>query len=50
LEDFAALHLVHGLALALDIGERIALVPHLADPKNLFGLLSAVHTPLRQAA
>ncbi len=50
LEDFAALHLVHGLALALGIGERIALVPHLADPKNLFGLLSAVHTPLRQAA
>jgi len=58
LEVFAALHHVHGLALAPGIGQRIApgigqriaLVPHLADPKSLFGLLGAVHTPVRQAA
>ena len=50
LEDFATLHHVHGLALALGIGERIALVPHLADPKNLFGLLGAVQAPVPQAA
>ena len=73
LEVFAALHHVHGLALAPGIGQRIApgigqriapgigqriapgigqriaLVPHLADPKSLFGLLGAVHTPVRQA-
>jgi ornithine cyclodeaminase len=49
LEVFAALHHVQGLALAPGIGQRMALVPHLADPKSLFGLLGAVHTPVRQA-
>lgn len=54
LEDFPALHHVDGLALALALapgtGERVALVPHTPDPKNLFGLLGAVAAPaLRRA-
>jgi ornithine cyclodeaminase len=28
-------------AVRLGMGERIALIPQLADPKNLFGLLAA---------
>ena len=36
LEDFSALSYVHRLAEELDEGEEIALVPILADPKDLF--------------
>lgn len=36
LEDFSALSYVHRLAQELDEGEDIALVPTLADPKDLF--------------
>ncbi len=50
LEDFAALHYLHGVAQALGIGERIALVPALPDPKNLFGLLATGAAPVRLAA
>lgn len=39
LEDFSALHFMHELALELGHGERLALIPQLADPKNLFGSL-----------
>ncbi len=39
LEDFAAMRFMHEAALALGLGERLALVPALADPKDLFGLL-----------
>ena len=39
LEDFAALRFMHEAALELGIGERLDLVPALADPKDLFGLL-----------
>ena len=45
LEDFAALHDLHGVALALGLGERIQLVAQPADPKNLFGLLHAAGQP-----
>ena len=40
LEDFSALRFMHDAALALGYGERLALIPQLADPKNLFGTLA----------
>lgn len=36
LEDYSALRYVQQLALELDEGEEIALIPELADPKDLF--------------
>ena len=41
LEDYSALRFMQQTAEALGLGERIALVPQLADPKNLFGSLRA---------
>lgn len=41
LEDFSALRFMQQTADRLGLGERIALVPPLADPKNLFGTLRA---------
>lgn len=41
LEDFSALRFMHQSAVQLGMGEHIALVPPLADPKNLFGSLRA---------
>lgn len=40
LEDFSALRFMMDSAIRLGLGERIALIPQLADPKNLFGLLA----------
>jgi len=40
LEDFSALRLLRDLAAELGLGRRIALVPDLADPKDLFGALA----------
>ncbi|WP_298432594.1 ornithine cyclodeaminase [Ottowia sp.] len=39
LEDFSALRFMRDTALALGLGERIALIPDMADPRDLFGLL-----------
>ena len=39
LEDFSALRFVRDTALALGLGQRIALIPDMADPRDLFGLL-----------
>jgi ornithine cyclodeaminase len=39
LEDFSALRLLRELAAELGVGRTIALVPDMADPKNLFGAL-----------
>lgn len=48
LEDFSALTYVHKMALELNMGEDIALIPQLDDPKNLFekvmGIDGQVHT------
>ena len=41
LEDFSALRFMMDSATRLGLGERMALIPQLADPKNLFGLLGA---------
>ena len=40
LEDFSALRFMMDSAVRLGMGERIALIPQMADPKNLFGLLA----------
>ena len=39
LEDFSAMRFMHEAALTLGMGERLALIPQLEDPKNLFGTL-----------
>ena len=41
LEDYSALRYVHELALALGIGEDVALVPPGANPKDLFGRIGS---------
>jgi ornithine cyclodeaminase len=41
LEDYSALNFLRDAAAELGIGESIDLVPHSADPKNLYGLLTA---------
>ena len=43
LEDFSALRFMHNAALEAGLGERLALIPQLADPKNLFGTLLPGH-------
>ncbi len=39
LEDFAALRFMHEAALSQGLGKRSALIPQMADPKNLFDIL-----------
>jgi ornithine cyclodeaminase len=39
LEDFSALRYLHGLAQSLHIGAPMALIPPLADPKDLYQLI-----------
>jgi len=39
LEDYSALRLLRDQAIALGLGRPVALVPEMADPKNLFGAL-----------
>lgn len=41
LQDFSALCLVERHAREMGLGEKVALIPDMADPKNLFGLLRA---------
>ena len=46
-EDFSVLKLVYDLATDMEIGKNIELIPNLADPKDLFSVLSSVRTPPR---
>ncbi len=39
LEDFSAVRFMHTEALAWGLGERLHLIPQMANPKNLFGTL-----------
>jgi ornithine cyclodeaminase len=41
LEDYSALRYMLATATTLGLGETIALIPAMADPKNLFGALLA---------
>ena len=49
LEDYSALRLMHGLAGELGLGAPLALIPALADPKDLYAALIPVGTQLRVA-
>ena len=49
LEDFSALRFMHKAALARGLGERLNLIPQMADPKNLFGTLAQLDMPQAQA-
>lgn len=50
LEDYSALRYMHDTAIAQGAGERIALIPTMDDPKNLFGVLHAAPQALRRVA
>ena len=41
LEDYSALRYMRDLALELGMGEQLALIPALDDPKDLFGFIAA---------
>jgi ornithine cyclodeaminase len=41
LEDYTALRYIHQLAVERGVGQQIALVPELEDPKDLFGLTAS---------
>ncbi|MDE2082578.1 MAG: ornithine cyclodeaminase [Burkholderiales bacterium] len=45
LEDFSALSLVAELARGLQLGARVDLIPALADPRDLYGLLGVGERP-----
>ena len=47
MEDYSALRFMYDAAIALGLGERIALIPALADPKNLY---SALTQPISRTA
>ena len=49
LEDFSALRLVRQLAAELGLGAPLALIPSLADPKDLFSKLQPVGLALKAA-
>ncbi len=49
LEDFSALRFMLDTATELGLGERIALIPQLDDPKNLFALLASPSANVQQA-
>ena len=40
MEDYSALRFMYDTALALGLGERISLIPALADPINLYAALA----------
>lgn len=56
LEDFSALRYLHAKARALQLGSTLALIPLLADPKNLYQLVrpqlarAADNAPVRRQA
>jgi len=55
LEDFSALRFMRDCARRLGIGQKLALIPDLANPKDLFGLIRplpqvAVRDPVATAA
>ena len=45
LEDYAALRWLRAQAEALGVGQSVSLVPELADPKDLFSLLTGIDRP-----
>ncbi len=49
LEDYSALRYMRDAAERLGMGQMLDLVPDLADPKNLFGLVRPAAAPLAAA-
>ena len=50
LEDFSALRMLRDFAAELGVGQAVALVPEMQDPKNLFGELGQPARAARPAA
>jgi ornithine cyclodeaminase len=50
MEDYSALRFMYDTARAMNLGEMIALIPELDDPKNLFGALRSAAAPIRRVA
>ncbi len=50
LEDYSALRFMRDAAGELGLGQSLSLIPELADPKDLFGLLRPVFRPMALAA
>lgn len=50
LEDYSALRYLRDAAAELGLGQRVSLIPNLADPKDLFGLIRPAHVALALAA
>lgn len=50
LEDLSALRYIQQLALKLQVGTDVGLIPNLRDPKDLFACAAAARVPLRHAA
>jgi ornithine cyclodeaminase len=50
LEDYSALRFIYDAAQEMGMGETIALIPELDDPKNLFGALRPAAVRQRQRA
>ncbi|HRM00702.1 MAG TPA: ornithine cyclodeaminase, partial [Acidovorax sp.] len=50
LEDFSALRFLRDAATELGMGQPMALIPALTDPKDLFGLLHPHSSPALRAA
>jgi ornithine cyclodeaminase len=50
LEDYSALRYLRDVAAELGLGQRVSLIPNLADPKDLFSLVGPVRIALALAA
>ena len=50
LEDYSALRFMRDAAAQLGIGQRLALIPELANPKDLFSLIRPASKPAPRAA
>ncbi len=48
LEDYSALRYLRDVAQQLGLGQRLSLIPELADPKNLFSLVGSAPTAQAQ--
>ncbi|OLQ81354.1 ornithine cyclodeaminase [Photobacterium proteolyticum] len=50
LEDFSALRYIYDQAVEVGVGEKIELIPQLANPKDLFGLTKAQRAAIKEVA
>jgi ornithine cyclodeaminase len=50
LEDYSALRYLRDVATEMGLGQRVSLIPNLADPKDLFSLIRPAPVALALAA